>query len=538
MSLDAVAVGQFAAIYVPNFILQAIARNEPELRAQPLVVIDGPPPTYQVIALNRIAERLGVARGMTKAAAGQFAQVVIRQRCLTFEKAAHAALLDVAWSITPRVEDFAADTLLLDLSGLDSLFGDTQTIAQKLVERIATLGLAVHIAVSANVETARIVARALSGLTTVPPGEERRFLETLPVGMLSPSEELAGVFDRWGIVSCKQLASLSVLSLSECTGQEGVRLNAIAGGQGMRPLLLAEPVQHFEEWFELDEPVDDLEALSFILGRLLDQLTARLTARSLSVAAIHTQFELQPSFDNAFDTTRDLLRIKPSPQVFLCTLEMPVPTRDSKLLLKLLRLRLQSSPPSAPIQKIQMTAQSSLARVTQGSLFVPAAPDPDKLELTIARIAAVVGQGNVGSPQLADSHRPGALHMRPFSALANTSEPSRETLKQTLQTAAQLDGSSVVALRLFRPPLPARVQLQNGRPAKVCFQAHTGKVLHASGPWRTAGEWWEEKPWQHDDWDLEIHFSSDSTVTQALSGFYRLFYDHLQKKWFVRGVYD
>src|SRR5205807_9172093 len=98
----------FGAVYVPNFILQAIARSEPELRTQPLVIIDGPPPTYQVIAFNRLAELLGVARGMSKAAAGQFAQVMIRPRCKILEAAAHAALLDVGWSITPRVEDAAA----------------------------------------------------------------------------------------------------------------------------------------------------------------------------------------------------------------------------------------------------------------------------------------------------------------------------------------------------------------------------------------------------------------------------------------------
>src|SRR5262249_47558866 len=122
--LDAVTAGPFTAVYVPNFILQAIARHEPELHAQPLVILGSPAPTYQVIALNRIAELLGVTRGMTKAAAAQFAQVVIRSRCEILEQTAHAALLDVAWSITPRVENFAADTLLLDLSGLASLFGD------------------------------------------------------------------------------------------------------------------------------------------------------------------------------------------------------------------------------------------------------------------------------------------------------------------------------------------------------------------------------------------------------------------------------
>jgi protein ImuB len=532
----------FGAVYVPNFILQAIGRCEPELRTQPLAIIDGPPPTYQVVALNRLAEILGVAHGMTKAAVSQFAQVTIRTRCRVREEAAHAALLDVTWSITPRVEDAAPDTLLIDISGLTSLFGDTETIACEIVSRASTFGMHVHVAVSANVETARIVARALPGPTIVPEGEERRFLETLPVSMLSPSQELSDVFDRWGVATCKALASLPELSLSECVGQEGIHLQAIASGKGMRPLLLAEPAQHFEEWFELDEAVDDLEALSFLLGRLLDQLSARLSARVLSIAAVQVNFELQPSFDNAFDTSRELLRVKPPSRTFSCNLELPVPTRDSKLLLKLLRLRLQSRPPDAPIQKIQMVAQSSLVRVTQGSLFVPTAPDPDKLELTIARIASVVGEGNVGSPQLLDSHRPDAFHMQKFSNATADVHASRSASKRfaknNLQNSSNRHSTKeapAIALHVFRPPMPARVRLQGNKPVFASFQGCSGKVVHASGPWRSSGQWWEDQPWQEDAWDLEIIFSGESP---AAHGLYRFCYDGLQEKWFVRGVYD
>ena len=522
----------FGAVFVPNFILQSIGRSEPELRAQPLVIIDGHPPVYQVVALNRLAELLGVSPGMSKAAVGQFAQITIRSRCLVREESAHAALLDVAWSITPRVEDASLDTLLLDLSGLWSLLGSEKEIANELASRASRFGMNVHVAISANVETARIVARALPGPTIVPPGQERRFLESLPVSMLSPSIELAGVFDRWGVATCKALASLPVLSLSECVGQEGVLLHAIACGKGARPLILAEPVQRFEEWLELDESVDDLESLSFLLGRLLDQLSARLLARSLSIAAIHITFELQSSFDNAFDTARDLLRVKPAPRTFSCTLELPVPTRDAKLLLKLVRLRLQAHPPGAPVQKIRMNAQSSLSRVTQGSLFVPTAPDPDKLELTIARIAAVVGESNVGSPQLLDSHCPDAFHMRKFFVATAEAADAPVAVFDPQATSAT---TPAIALQAFRPPLPARVQLQGNKPLRVFFQGRSGKVLHASGPWRTSGQWWEEKHWQEDAWDLEIIFSGESPAQRA---FYRFSYDGLLEKWFVRGIYD
>jgi protein ImuB len=532
----------FAAVYVPNFILQAIGRCEPELRTQPLVIVDGPPPTYQVVALNRLAEILGVARGMTKAAVTQFAQVTIRTRCKVREEAAHAALLDVAWSITPRVEDAAPDTLLIDISGLTTLFGDAEAIACEIASRACPFGMDVRVAVSANVETARIIARALPGPTIVPAGEERRFLETLPLSMLSPSQELSDIFDRWGVNTCKALASLPVLALSECVGQEGIRLQDIASGKGMRPLLLAEPVQHFEECFELDEAVDDLEALSFLLGRLLDQLCARLSARALSIAAVQVNFELQPSFANAFDTSRELLRVKPVARTFSCILELPVPTRDSKLLLKLLRLRLQSSPPDAPIQKIHMAAQSSLARVTQGSLFVPTAPDPDKLELTIARIASVAGEGNVGSPQLLDSHRPDAFHMQKFSIITADVHASRNASKRSATNNLQNSSNHhstietpAIALHVFRPPVPARVRLQGNKPAFASFQGCSGKVVHASGPWRSSGQWWENQPWQEDAWDLEIVFSDESPASRGL---YCFCYDGLQEKWFVRGVYD
>jgi protein ImuB len=205
-------------------------------------------------------------------------------------------------------------------------------------------------------------------------------------------------------------------------------------------------------------------------------------------------------------------------------------------------LRLQSRPPDAPIQKIHMAAQSSLARVTQGSLFVSTAPDPDKLELTIARIASVAGEGNVGSPQLLDSHRPDAFHMQKFSIITADVHASRSASKRSATNNLQNNSNHhstietpAIALHVFRPPVPARVRLQGNKPAFASFQGCSGKVVHASGPWRSSGQWWENQPWQEDAWDLEIVFSDESPASHGL---YCFCYDGLQEKWFVRGVYD
>jgi protein ImuB len=513
----------FAAIFVPNFKIQAIVRSEPELIIRPLALIDGPAPTYPVIAINRLAEHLGVAEGMTKAAAAHFPGVEIRPRGKTQEIAAHSALLDVAWSFSPRVEDTAADALVMDIDGLAALFGSHENIAANLIGKCAEIGLTVQVGVSANVETARVVSRALPGETVVPANQEAKFLATLPVNMLSLSQELFEILERWGVRTCKDLASLPVLALSECVGQEGVRQHAIASGKGTRSLVIAEPTYCFEECLELDDAVEELEPLSFLLGRLLDQVCARIVARSLAVRLIQLHFELQPSFEDAFDTARELLRARQLPGSYECTLELPVPCRDAKLLLKLLRLRLQSTLPKAPIQKIRLIAEPARTRVTQGGLFVPEVPDPEKLELTIARIANVVGEGNVGSPLPVDSHRPDSFRMQKFSI------PSISP-----QTPAE-KSEIPYGFRAFRPPLLAKVKMQEGRPVSATFKDRSGQVVHASGPWRTSGDWWEDDPWQHDAWDLELSFTRETPPSQ---GFYRICFDCRQKRWFVRGTYD
>jgi len=516
----------FGAIFVPDFSLQAVERLESRIRNRPLVLVDGPAPTFRVIAFNRLASLLGVTPGLTKAAAAEFQGVEIRQRRKEQEVAAHAALLDAAWSFSPRVEDTATDTVLMDLAGLTTLFGSHENIAQQIKSRCSALGLDVHVAISANVETARVLARALPGPTIVPDGQEAESLKALPVALLSPGEELAEVFRQWGVTTCGSLAVLPVLSLSECVGQKGVRLHALARGNGNRPLVIAEPTHLFEESLELDDAVEELEPLSFLLGRLLDQLCLRLSARALAVRTIQLQLELEPRFENAFDSSREFLRARQLPETFYCSLVLPRPVRDAKLLLKLLRLRLQANPPKALVQKLRMHAEPDRLVAFEGGLFLPAVPDPDKLELTLARISSVVGESNVGTPELLDSHRPDAFRMQNFSA------PSPESSSAPSMPEEAED--SKMGFRFVRPPMPANVTFQGGRPVRISFQGKSWNVVQASGPWRASGEWWEENGWQEDAWDLELGFPGRAPARAV----YCIVFDSLQKKWFLRGSYD
>ena len=562
----------FASTFVPNLLLQAVVRAEPTLRECAVVLIDGKPPLCRVVAINEKAAQMGIEIGMTKTDAEQFSGIEIRPRSPAQEKAAHAALLDIGWSISPRIEDTSLYAIVLDLSGLSTLFGSENNITAQLVERSAECGLRVNVAIATNIDAALIAARGFAGTTVIPSSEESKYLSSLPVSVLSPSQEAAEILSRWGIATCADLARLPVLELSERLGQEGVRLHALARGASERAIVIAESAHTFEEAMELDDAVEELEPLSFVLGRLLDQLCARLTARSLGAAAIRVRFELQPSFENAVDI-REAFRKPEQPGVYEREIQLPIPVRDSKMLLKLLRLRLQLNPPGAPIQKVTISADAARPRTTQSGLFVPNSPDPEKLEITITRVEQVVGEGNVGSPALKDTYRPGDFHMRRFQAPheAVKAKASRES------AARQCVNPKIPAgFRFFRPAIPAKLDVQEGSPTYVSFQSLRGEVVAASGPWRSSGDWWREDPWQHDEWDLEIRFHngldpydchSEKRAAQFLhsgpriarklgevardeeprprnsgnyffSRIYSFFYDSLRRSWFVRGVYD
>src|SRR6266852_4331832 len=404
----------FACVYIADFLVQAVVRGQRALGDGALALLGGAPPLWSVVAANAAAFEAGIQLGMTKAQVAQFGNVQICMRSEAQEKAAHAVLLDVAWSVSPRVEDTAADTVVLDLEGLTALFGDDDAIARELARRVAAIGLAARVAVAANMEVAIHAARGFPGITIIPAGEGRQRLGTLSVGVLTTEAETLEILERWGVETLQVLAALPVLQLSERLGQGGVRLSELARGVRQRSLVLAQASSSFAEEMELDDAVEELEPLSFLLGRLLDQLCARLEARALAIRAVRIRFELQPSFEKDFQTLKENVRSKPGAKQYEKVLTLPVPMRNAKALLKLLRLHLQGDPPAAPIQKIHMTADAAAPRVSQNGLFVPCGPDPEKLEVTIARLGKLVGEGNLGCAELLDSHRPESFRMMRF----------------------------------------------------------------------------------------------------------------------------
>jgi protein ImuB len=537
----------FACIFVPNFPVAAIFRAEPELRAQAVAIFEGKPPLEKVFAVNESAGRLGFTPGMTKAQAELCSEITLRSRSPLQESVAHAALLDCAQSFSPCVEDVAADTAILDLAGMESLFGPQPEIAFNLFRCAADLGLDANVAVASNPDAAILAARGFSGVTVIHSGKEAEKLGPLPVKVLFANDtgdpqkneqrKEAGQFletlDRWGVRSLRALAALPEIALSERLGQEGLRLQRLARGAVSRTLVPVEAPAVFEEAIELEFPIVLLEPLAFLLNRLLDQICARLAARAQNTQELRLTLELenfsslhqQPEINNSQSTIGNR-KSEIRSNRFQRTLSLPLPMLDAKLFLKLLQLDLSAHPPGAPIKKIHLIAQPARPRSAQGGLFLPPSPEPEKLELTLARIAGLVGESRVGSVELLDTNRAEGFRMRRFVA-GIVSEKNREK-------SSTENKSAVTALRMFRPPLRATVTLENGELARViCSKKKEvqGSVLWKAGPWRSSGDWWEREAWARDEWDIALQNKDEIAL-------YRLVHDLLGGGWFLEGTYD
>ncbi len=541
----------FACIYIPDFPVQALLRVEPELSVRPVAVLTGRPPLEKVVALNERARQAGVEVGATKSQLEAWENLALRPRSESQEASAHAALLDCAQSFSPEVEDTSPGTALLNLAGLEPLLGPLPQIAHDLARRVSQLGLEANLAAAANPDAALLAARGFRGVTLIPEGREAERLGDLPVDVLLESfsstfsldatetARWAETFDRWGIRKLRALAALPEVPLIERLGQPGLRLQKLARGAATRNLRVLEPRLIFAESVELEYPIVLLEPLAFLLNRMLEQVCARLRARSLAAQELQLNLELAAAQPNGCSS-------------FTRTLRLPTPMLDAKVFLKLLQLDLQAHPPGAPIVKIHLSAELARPRALQSGLFQPAFPEPEKLELTLARIAGIVGEGRMGSVELLDTHREGAFAVRHFEAaepalaefevkqsekkkdMSMSEDKSACQVEEKLAENAKEQMSAVIALRLFRPPLDANVTVREAKPVRLrCLQREDidGEIVWTAGPWRSSGDWSEQEGWAREEWDIAVYVETGLVL-------YRLVQDKLNGNWFVEGTYD
>ncbi len=495
----------YACLYAKEFPAQAVLRLRPELRERPVVIVQGEPPLETVCSFNTKARYLGIVRGMTRVELDAFSSLIVLPRLRTEEVSTHAVMLECAGTFSPHIEDRSdgrAFLCVIDIAGTEKLLGPPETLSLELLRRVQALGVSASVAMSRNFYAALSYVRGSSSrIAFIAPGNEGPALAQLPLHVLDVSSEHVETFALWGIRTLGALAALPEKELIARIGQEGRRLRQLARGELPHHFVPYEAKFELEERMDLDTPVEELERLFFVVNVMLEQLISRVTARVLALASVTITLSLE---GNAVHTR---------------TVRPALPTNDRPLWLKLLHLDLEAHPPQAAIVAVTLTAEPGITSKVQLGLFSPQLPEPMRLDVTLARIRALVGDECVGSPVLRDTNQPDSFLVEPFNV------PS-------VHSSSPATVSSPAAMRQLRPPERASITVRDRQPASFVFRDCKYEVEHAYGPWLAEGDWWNRQTWALEQWDL-IARSNDGTLLCCC-----LVRDLKEQSWQVVTLYD
>jgi protein ImuB len=504
---------RIACIVLPLFPLAARLRSEPELLREAVVVTEGNGNAARVVAGTRLARESGIKPGHTLPQARALCpKLVARPRDEDCERTAQEALLEVAESFSPRVEDAGEGVAYLDVEGLERHFkGESPELdlGRALLAAVDKAGFPARAGIASSKLAARVAAGLPSSPVVVPEGEEAGFLAPLPLSRLAPEVDVAATLESWGIRSVGDFARLPKERVSSRLGRLGRELHATARGLDPRPLIPREPPQVFHEGMNLEWPLVSLEPFLFVGRAALERLCDRLESAGHACRRLGLELRLEPDGHQ----TR--------------TVDLPAPTRDVKTLLTLLRLNLEEQQPGAPVAGFTILAWPDRPREAQLSMYGPAALSPDKLATTLARLFALLGPDRVGSPCAVDGHRP-----ERFALVEYTPPPPPEVRREPRT------GRGLLAVRVLRPPLSLEVIAEAGsHPQEVRTIVSDesakrprieGRIKVASGPWGLEEGWWTEDPVGREYWDVEL----------TGGGIYRIYRDRNTGEWFADGIYD
>jgi len=479
------------------------------------------------------------------------------------------ALEAVARACSPRVDVRGDDRVIFDASGLGRVLGPPEVIGAEVMRLAADRGLRTRVAMTGTAIASSLLASARPGVTVASPGDEAAALAPLPLEWLAtnavtfavvqtpapdrpghdkardpkrrgrsghfrlapgpqPESEtrrewgghrsefdvhrskLIRILHSWGLSTLGDLARLPRGDLHARLGPAGVRLHQAACGEDAVPIVPTAEAVRFVERIELEWPIDGLEPLSFVLARLCDSLSAALDRADRGAVTITTMLRL---------TTR---------AVHTRALHLPAPMKDARVLRTLILLDLESHPPPAAIDVVDLEVGVTPGRILHGALFARTLPSPEDLATLVARLGALMGDTRVGAPVEVDTDDSRAIAMQPFTLPAE----SRSRTPPPLPSLAAAE-RRLPALRRYRLPIAASVSLDAGRPAAVSASARVltgGRVTASAGPWRSSGAWWslEQRNWDRDEWDVQL---ADGHV-------YRLAHDRQTGRWVVEGTVD
>lgn len=483
----------YAVLWIPDFPLQAVVRTQPRLAGRAVALLAGEKKDSAVVACTAQARRAGVSVGLTgMQALARCAELVICAADPDAEREADAALLATGFAVSPSVEATEPGWVTVGLSGHPCEARETRLHAA--LAQLKKLGLEAKAGLADSPLLAAYAAQCAESILVVE--NARTFLAPLPLSIAQPSPQLAAVLAGWGVCSLGDLTDLPKAEIAQRLGAEGAALWERAAGESRRPLHPAVPPKTFSARYESEHEWETVEPVLFLLRRFVDRLALDLSTAGFAAAVLKVTLTCA---DGA-NVTR--------------TIQLPEPSTQADALFRALHTWLETLRTDAAICAVQLEIEPVRAQVRQQGIFDNTLRDPHGFAETLARVAAIVGSGRVGTPRLEDTHRPDAFTLEAPARTLAPVEPPRPFLLRGLP------------LHRFRPPLAVQVELTGAWPSYVIGKTHQGAIANAVGPYRESGGWWEKR-WSRDVWDVEL----------TGGGLYRLVHERESGGWFLEGEY-
>ena len=212
--------------------------DHPEYRGKPVIVGGLPEDRRSVVSTASYeARKFGVHSAMPIAQAYKLCPqgIYLRGRMGRYREKSDE-IMAIFGDFTPDKEQLSIDEAFLDITGTEGLFGPPEEAAKKLKKRVRSeTGLTVSVGLASNKYVAKIASGISKpdGLCFIPPGEEEKFMRSLPVRKIwGAGEKTQELFKKYGLKTCEDIYRLSSETLASMFGNAlGVFLYRAARGE-------------------------------------------------------------------------------------------------------------------------------------------------------------------------------------------------------------------------------------------------------------------------------------------------------------------
>lgn len=294
----------------------------PELRGKAVIVGGSPDARGVVSTCSYEARRFGVHSAMPLGEAYRRCPhgIFVPGRMTRYSEVSRQVFA-VMSDFSPLMERVSVDEAFLDVTASQPLFGDGETIARRIQQRVwDELGLGASLGVAPNKFVAKVASdlRKPRGLVVVNPGEAAGFLAPLPVEKIwGVGERTAASLHKLGIRTIRQLQQTSPQLLQQVLGVYGQRLWELARGIDERPVEETDEVKSVGNEHTFDHDISDPEVLKSTLLHLASKVGRRLRRKGFKGRTItlklryldFTTFTRQAACRDFTDFDQDIYRV-------------------------------------------------------------------------------------------------------------------------------------------------------------------------------------------------------------------------------------